>query len=339
MTSYRRRVIPLLIGLAGCGSEPGPEIDPYDSTLLGLYTIEAWTVNEASCDGEGPSVLAARSEHAALVQACTESTPRLHVRPCVDEAECESRVCGGGFFEAFAAGWPQLHGNDHDGWHAGAWLAPEMVGDHCEASLRSIKLEVDGDGIVITNRVHHTGDYGPPKAEYGGMCWPDDDASAAINKSECSSLEVVRLRRTRADCDPLVADACGPSELCAPYGNRFMCAPAEPPPAGPGEACGVQSCAPGLACVNAQVLTDCDTARCCSAFCDHSLPDRDVACAAQAAGLLCTDWYLEGYSQPDREAVGVCSRIHRCDDDFELPWPYVCDGFADCDDETDEANC
>ena len=54
MTSYRRRVIPLLIGLAGCGSEPGPEIDPYDSTLLGLYTIEAWTVNEASCDGEGP---------------------------------------------------------------------------------------------------------------------------------------------------------------------------------------------------------------------------------------------------------------------------------------------
>jgi hypothetical protein len=56
-----RKLLVLTIALAGCQA-PAPKMSPYDSGLLGLYTIESWTENRASCEVEGPSVLAGRSE-------------------------------------------------------------------------------------------------------------------------------------------------------------------------------------------------------------------------------------------------------------------------------------
>jgi hypothetical protein len=317
-------------------SDDHPDMDPYQSGWLGLYAIEAWSYNPTSCDAEGPSILGERTERGALVQACTIDSSTLNVRLCEDEMRCRQESCDGSLFSIDPPGWPFLRGDDVDGWAGASWRLPDEIDGHCEAVYREISAARDGDALVVRAKYWMTGDYGPPGSD--GWCEIDDAARKAVSGAACMGYEVVRIRLRHPDCDPLAADACAEARLCQPYGNRFLCMPAEGPPAQVGEDCDARACAPGLICVDAGALPGCAAPGCCTELCDRAQGDYDGQCSQRDQGSLCAAYYDQGYEQPGREAIGVCYLVHRCDG-YELPGEYVCDGTDDCDDGSDESQC
>lgn len=326
------RLLALVLVFGGCRSEP--DIRAYDSSLLGLYTIEAWTVNEGSCASEGPSVLAARSERRALVQACTRPHEGLHVVPCDDVQTCEAEACDANLFAIYPDGWDRLAGDDEEGWRGKSWQKPAQVGDRCEAVLRDVSVTVDGEGLVLRSRVAAAVSF---PIDERGHCFVTEEAQAAALKLPCAKLEVLRIRRDNADCDPLDAGSCAADELCAPYGRRFVCTPSVS--AGQyGDPCDFESCAPGLLCVAPHWVPGCTTPGCCTHYCDGSATDAKAECAGVDAGLLCHPFYFEDSEQPGREDVGVCGLGFDCGDQV-IPRDWVCDGSEDCENEADELDC
>jgi hypothetical protein len=103
-------------------------------------------------------------------------------------------------------------------------------------------------------------------------------------------------------CDPLIQD-CAEGNGCYPINDGFTCAPdASGPDAGvyqdPCEFINV--CDPGLACINAESVPNCQGASgCCSPFC--TLGDTDCP-----TDTLCEPWYEEGMAPPGFETVGIC---------------------------------
>lgn len=279
-------------------------------------------------------MLARRSERRAVVEACTYPHEGLHVAPCDDVAACEGVICDGAIFPAFPVGWDRLAGNDEEGWRGSSWRQPVRVGDHCESQFREVRVEVEGETLVVRSRVFETGGY-PLAPE--GRCTITDDAVAAIEGKPCAALEVLRIRRDNADCDPLDLSVCTDDALCVPYGHRFVCTPSVTP--GPyGDPCDFESCAPGLLCVEPRWVPGCTTAGCCTRYCDASLPDAAGACEAPTEGIVCHSYYFESREQPGREHVGVCGLGLECDGET-IPADWVCDGAEDCEDGADERDC
>ncbi|PCC74922.1 hypothetical protein SAMN02745121_08409 [Nannocystis exedens] len=193
LSEHAPRLAIVALALAGCRA--GPNISPYDSSLLGLYTIESWTANAASCAAEGPSVLAERSERLALVEACTVPHEGLHVAPCEDVGSCAREVCDGNVFRAFPLGWDRLVGDDKEGWRGKSWQQPEQVGDHCEAVLRDASETLDGETLVVRVRVFPAVSF---PIDETGHCWDLEEAAAAVEGQSCAGLEAPARPQWRA---------------------------------------------------------------------------------------------------------------------------------------------
>jgi hypothetical protein len=103
-------------------------------------------------------------------------------------------------------------------------------------------------------------------------------------------------------CDPLLQD-CDDGFGCY-WANDFNCifTAANIPV---GQPCGyINDCAPGLACLIAEVVPACEGSACCSAFCNLEL--GDAPCDATLAGTACVPFFEEGMAQPSHEHIGVC---------------------------------
>jgi hypothetical protein len=128
----------------------------------------------------------------------------------------------------------------------------------------------------------------------------DDPATACSISNEGVLTLCLRV------CDPLMQD-CGGSEGCYMQGGGtgFVCTPDASNGKGlyPLECGFVNACAPGHACLEAEMVPGCADG-CCSPYCDTS--DTDP-CPAIDPSLQCVPWYEAGQAPPGYENVGVCA--------------------------------
>jgi hypothetical protein len=103
-----------------------------------------------------------------------------------------------------------------------------------------------------------------------------------------------------ATCDPLLQD-CSSGLACFWANNGFNCIfTTQDIPLG--EACGfINDCAPGLGCLTAEVLPNCNGSACCGSWCSIS---EGAACPTM--GTECSAFFEEGMAPPGFEDVGVC---------------------------------
>lgn len=193
----------------------------------------------------------------------------------------------------------------------GAWNAtrcvpvdddPDQVGEACE---------VEGSGVS-----------GLDSCDFGSMCWEVDPRT---NVGECVAL--CQGSEDAPVCEPegtvcaqanggviiLCLDACNPAlmdceegEACYPIDDAFVCAPDVGNPGGYGEDCEfAAACDPGLACIQGALVPGCESAGCCSDYCDTSDPEGDAQCVGVADGAQCFPFYEE---DPPRgyEDLGIC---------------------------------
>lgn len=102
-------------------------------------------------------------------------------------------------------------------------------------------------------------------------------------------------------CDPLAQD-CPDGQACAPGSGGFNCI--EVTTAGVvGDVCYVAAeCGPGLACVAAGALAECDGPGCCSSLCE--VGDAGAQCAGAAEE--CLPLFSGDNVPPDWADYGVC---------------------------------
>ena len=102
-------------------------------------------------------------------------------------------------------------------------------------------------------------------------------------------------------CDPLIQD-CQEGDTCAPNDGDFTCVlDASGDMGAYGDTCEfLNSCDPGLTCVDAAYVPKCEAANCCSPFCDLDSPK------CPDDNLECIPWYEEGQAPPGNEVVGLC---------------------------------
>lgn len=182
---------------------------------------------------------------------------------------------------------------------------PGQPGDACT---------VEGSGVT-----------GIDTCDTGSMCWNVGEKNAGICAPLCTGSQDAPL------CDditttciiandgflPLCLPACDPlsqncqdGEACYPSENGFVCAPdASGPDLGAyGDACEfTNACDASLLCAGAGSVPGCDSARCCTSYCDISEPEPSANCDGVADGQECISAFPEGMVLPGYEDVGFCA--------------------------------
>jgi hypothetical protein len=183
--------------------------------------------------------------------------------------------------------------------------APGQPGDPCT---------VEGSGVT-----------GIDSCATGSMCWNTDEQNNGTCAPLCTGSEGAPL------CDditttciiandgflPLCLPACDPlsqncldGEACYPSENGFVCAPdASGPDLGAyGDACEfTNACDASLLCAGAGAVPGCESARCCTSYCDISEPEPGADCEGVAGGQECVSAFPEGMVLPGYEDVGFCA--------------------------------
>ena len=128
-----------------------------------------------------------------------------------------------------------------------------------------------------------------------------DDPNSCVNGGTCLAFNDGALPLCQQECDPLLQD-CQGGQGCYPAFDSFVCAVPNLDQGGAdGDPCyTIQSCQKGLACVSADVLSDCQDTACCTPFCDLNAPDP---CTMPEQ---CVAWFDMGMAPPGLEDVGAC---------------------------------
>jgi hypothetical protein len=110
-------------------------------------------------------------------------------------------------------------------------------------------------------------------------------------------------------CDPLLQN-CPDGQACYPGEDSFVCVPdaSGPDLGGYGDPCAyTNACDPGLLCAGAVAVPGCQSALCCTEFCDVSEADPDAQCQGQGDGQQCLGLFEEGEIPPGAEDYGFCA--------------------------------
>jgi hypothetical protein len=177
----RRLMIVGILALAACGGG--------GSALEGIYTVDAWNDNPASCADPGPSTIA---DHDPLVWVKKKSffgQSVLSVDDCTDNAACgtdaDSDSLGSFFFD---------QGSDGDGWVSEFIISSGPDGNNmCGGAVIRNSLTADDSGMAFGIRVETI--ESAPYAATGGEC-STDDAKAAAEGQPCVSLETMHATFT-----------------------------------------------------------------------------------------------------------------------------------------------
>jgi hypothetical protein len=120
---------------------------------------------------------------------------------------------------------------------------------------------------------------------------------------DCAITSDSVLLRCLPNCDPLAQD-CPDGEGCWGIDDHFVCAPDVSGEMGAyGDPCEfLNACDPGLHCLDASLVPDCDAAGCCTPYCHVQQPNT-----CPGAGQECVPWFEPDQSPPGYEDVGVCA--------------------------------
>ena len=105
-------------------------------------------------------------------------------------------------------------------------------------------------------------------------------------------------------CNPLAPD-CPEAYACYPIVDEFGCHPDASGELGAyGDPCEfVNVCNPGLMCLNAEAVPDCEgSIGCCTPYCDTAQPNT-----CPGPGQTCQPWFEDGEALPGLETLGVCA--------------------------------
>jgi hypothetical protein len=154
--------------------------------------------------------------------------------------------------------------------------------------------------------------------DVGALCWEvdprtlqgtcvalcfDDGLGSCGDGMDCAYYDGFSPSVCLSRCDPLDPATCPADEVCRDLGREAMCVPSVVLPQG--LSCGPvgEYCTPDQACTWAEWLASCVDSECCTAWCDLSAPDPDLACAA-VPGEACRPFFAQPL--PGYEHVGVC---------------------------------
>ena len=176
------------------------------------------------------------------------------------------------------------------------------LGDECSAPLGGAGGQddcdngyfcyyVDSDTLIGTCIAHCTGSPESPVCPAETICTIVNDGVLTLCRPTCDPVA--------QDCEPA-----GSGCYQATGGNGFTCIIDASGDGGVyGDVCEfINSCDPGLACVNAEGVPGCTGSGCCSPWCDTSAANE---CPDAAQGQTCVPWFETPV--PGYETVGVCS--------------------------------
>jgi hypothetical protein len=177
-------------------------------------------------------------------------------------------------------------------------LAPDPVGvgEACHwDGIDSGQDDCDADTLCWDTDPRGNGTCAQTCFDEAGMCPPTYSCTYGI-PALC-----------KAECIPLLLDACPLGRGCYPINDVFVCAAdASGDVGGYGDPCDfINSCDPGHVCVGADAFTECASAvGCCSRVCDTSAPVPDAPCTLP--DQVCESWFVAGMAPAGYEDVGVC---------------------------------
>ncbi len=196
----------------------------------------------------------------------------------------------------------------------GSWNASKCTPVNSEPGQPGDPCTVEGSGVS-----------GVDTCIAGAMCWDVDEENngtcvalcggspaAGVCDDPTTSCIIANdgfLPLCLEVCDPLLQD-CADGSACYPGDDGFVCVPdASGPDQGAfGDPCEfTNACDPGLLCAGAAAVPGCESARCCTDFCDLSDPEPAVGCGGLAGGQECIGLFAEGQAPPGFEDAGFCA--------------------------------
>ena len=171
-----KRLALVLLAAAGCGGS--------FTELEGVYNIDTWTRNDASCDAEGGSILEDQTDHSIFVQQQEFLGQEFLAGVlCTDVADCQDKAAED---TLFLGAFNFDKGSDSDGWTGGIVFAGGGGAD-CSGGVTDIVMTSSGDSIRIESRTRQSVPF-PPGPD--GFC-DSEDAKDAAEGQPCTELEVV----------------------------------------------------------------------------------------------------------------------------------------------------
>lgn len=174
-------------GCPGESTDTGDKSGVLETALVGIYSIDTWTENSASCEGAGDDVLGG-------------STPSLLVNSgdlygvsflTADDYEtAEDARAAATDSTTSLSGWMFYEGSDDEGWLGGQSAGYGDTEDEsgCWATAMSDRLSKLDGGVSIERLAFDLGDVG---VDADGWCALPDDAVSAATDKPCVASEAV----------------------------------------------------------------------------------------------------------------------------------------------------
>jgi hypothetical protein len=281
MPSPRRRLVAtgtlLLLGLSACARKREHAADGGSTTIASSTSTDS---TEAESGEEHP----AESETGE-----PDPTGGMFVPP----GDCGSFYCTPTSCDVFEQDCPfgekcTIYASTGTTWDA----------TRCELVLGELE---PGEPCTHEGPATAIDDCGASSMCYDGFCrsfctgTPEDPSCAAGHG--CAYEDETPLALCLARCDPLAQDCAAGS--CYSHNEQFLCNPSGAIESG--QPCGfVNDCAPGNACMDAELVPSCMGAACCSPFCNLEQPDCTMP------GTECVAWFEPGQAPAGLELMGVC---------------------------------
>ena len=185
-------------------------------------------------------------------------------------------------------------------------------------ATRCFPVDPDPDSAGEPCTVQESGVSGIDSCDVGALCWDvdpttnegtcveyctGDDANPICLDPEMQCGGPRDFPLCLPTCCPLEQD-CPQGQACYAINHDFACAPdVSGEMGGFGDTCEfVNVCDPGLLCLGAAAITECDGAGCCTLLCEVGFE----GCSDLQPGLECVPWYAADAAPPGLEHVGVC---------------------------------
>lgn len=178
----------LLLSVAGLLlSACGPD---FSDVQQGVYRIDRWSVNEASCASEGPSVLDEQTrQHAVVVEGDLLGHDYLLFDPCEMGQECASRAQTGK--ETFFGFAMFSEGNLADGIEGTSIEATSFDGKCTGSRSDHLMTSPGADALRIETRTREVGEFAP---DSDGFC-TTEAVSKRADDAPCTRYRVVVATR------------------------------------------------------------------------------------------------------------------------------------------------